>query len=70
MDTLKSVDQVIERLGGIPELVSLTGSNVKAISAWKSRRAFPSKMYFVMSDALRAKGLSAPASLWKMEKVS
>lgn len=66
MDTeLKSAAEVIDALGGIASVAAMTGVGYNAAHNWKTRR-FPPRTYAVMVEALRAKGHTAPASLWRM----
>jgi hypothetical protein len=63
---LTSTTEVIEALGGLEAVATLTGSKYGAVWNWQNFVKFPAKTYVVMTDALAAKGLRAPASLWGM----
>lgn len=67
MDELSSTVAVIETLGGNQAVAELTNSTNKAVSNWRSFETFPSNTYVAMTEALRAKGKTAPASLWAMK---
>lgn len=66
MVQLRTKKQVWEALGRAPGISKITGANYKTAFASKYGETFPAKNYPVMIDALRKKGMSAPASLWGM----
>lgn len=62
---LKTVDEVVAELGGSGAIKAITGSkHTSAVSNWKKLGRFPAKTHKVLQDALCAKGLTAPDSLW------
>ncbi len=63
---LSTSEEVIDALGGLDAVMTLTGAGYKRTSNWKAFGVFPSKFYVVMTEALRDSGKRAPASLWKM----
>lgn len=63
---LSTTADVIEELGGIGAVASLTGRKYGAAAQWPHFSSFPSNTYIVLTDALALKGKSAPASLWGM----
>jgi hypothetical protein len=65
---LASTSEIIDKLGGISAVAVLTGSKYNAVANWVNAAKFPSNTYVAMTDALRAKGLHAPASLWGMKE--
>lgn len=67
---LKTTSEVLDALGGNSAVEALTGSRPSAISNWRGFETFPSNTYIVMTEALRLKGKSAPASLWAMKAFS
>ena len=70
MQTLSSIEQVIEALGGTKAVAELTNrASPSAVPNWKLRKSFPLNTYLVMKAALHAKGASAPDALWKMPEV-
>jgi len=67
MDTeLTTTRDVIKALGGVPETAKLTGAKYGAAWMWTTAQKFPPRYFVVMSQALKQKGLHAPASLWGM----
>lgn len=68
MEELNSTSEVIDALGGNPAVAGLTASTPKAVWNWRGFETFPSNTYVVMIGALRAKGKTAPASLWGMKQ--
>ena len=69
MQKLTTVDEVIEALGGIIAVAKLVGVDSKAVKHWP-RRGLPSKTFIALSDALKAKGMVAPPSLWHMKQLA
>jgi hypothetical protein len=70
MKRLRTVDQVVEVLGGLGGLCRLTGANFKQAWHWTGRAGqFPAQYYVVMTRALRRRGYEAPARLWAMKGV-
>ncbi len=70
METLTTTSAVVEALGGYLAVAEITGSNPKAASNWPRFKTFPSNTYVALTEALLAKGKTAPASLWGMKAVS
>jgi predicted SpoU family rRNA methylase len=67
-EELKSVQEVVERLGGNMAVASITGSrHSSAVSNWKKLGKFPPKTYFGLKAALQERSLDAPDDLWKRE---
>lgn len=67
LENLSTIEAVFTALGGPSGMQSLTGSKPNTVSMWKDN-GFPSNTYIVMSEALRAIGKTAPASLWGMKQ--
>jgi hypothetical protein len=67
MDELTTTSDVMDALGGNLAVAELTQSTVKAVWNWRGFETFPSNTYVAMTEALLAKGKSAPASLWGMK---
>ncbi len=67
LEILETTEQVIESLGGNGPVAELTLSKPNAVSNWRSFKTFPSNTFVAMTDALRARGKTAPASLWGMK---
>jgi hypothetical protein len=66
MDELLTSASVIDALGGLAAVASLTGSQYRAVANWKSFNSFPPRTYLVMIEALRVRGFTAPPALWGM----
>jgi hypothetical protein len=54
-------------LGGNGPVAELTLSKPNAVSNWRGFKTFPSNTFVAMTEALRARGKTAPASLWGMK---
>lgn len=66
MDQLSTTREVMDVLGGTTAVAKLTGRTYAAAFNWLDFKTFPSNTYVAMTDALAAKGKTAPASLWGM----
>ena len=66
MDQLSTTREVMDVLGGTSAVAKLTGRTYAAAFNWLDFKTFPTNTYLVMTDALAAKGKTAPASLWGM----
>lgn len=64
--TLTTTADVIDALGGNQEVSELTRADAKAVFNWRGSK-FPAWTYLSIKSGLRAKGKTAPDSLWKME---
>jgi len=67
MEELSTTSEVMDALGGNLAVAELTGSKPKAVWNWRGFETFPSNTYVAMTEALLAKGKTAPASLWGMK---
>lgn len=64
---LKTAEDVIDALGGLPALAKLTGRKDSGVPwNWKAAGRFPPNTFLLMQGALRARGYRAPAELWGM----
>jgi hypothetical protein len=71
MKKLRTVDQVVNVLGGLPKVCAMTGANLKQAWHWSGRaEKFPAQYHEVMTRALRRRGYEAPARLWNQKGVS
>jgi hypothetical protein len=62
---LTTFEQVIDELGGVTAVARLTRRTAPAVCNWrKTRRRFPTTLYFVMQGALKVKGAQAERRLW------
>lgn len=66
LEMLETFDAVMGALGGNPGVMELTGAKPSAVSMWRDAESFPPKTYVLMTEALAARGKTAPASLWRM----
>ncbi len=66
LECLDTADQVFDALGGNSGVAELTSSKAPRVANWRAAGSFPPKTYVTMTDALRARGKTAPASLWRM----
>jgi DNA-binding transcriptional regulator YdaS (Cro superfamily) len=53
---LKSVEAVVEALGGNAATADLAGVGISAVSNWKTRRAIPAENFLTFSRALARMG--------------
>ncbi len=67
MEELFTTSDVMDALGGNSAVAELTNSTSKAVWNWRGFETFPSNTYVAMTEALRARGKTAPASLWGMK---
>jgi hypothetical protein len=71
MRHLRTVQDVVEALGGIEAVCELTNANNKQAWNWVGRAGmFPARKYVVMQRALKRRGATAPAWLWNMDGVA
>jgi hypothetical protein len=69
-EELCTTAEVVDALGGVQEVARITGRKYGAAWNWLKFQTFPSDTFLVLTAALRAKGKSAPASLWGMVESS
>jgi hypothetical protein len=70
MKRLRTVDQVVDALGGLSAVCELTDANLKQAWHWVGRAGqFPANTYVAMTRALNRRGYEAPARLWSMKGV-
>lgn len=68
-EILKTVDAVMDALGGTQHVANLTSSKPSAVSMWRKAETFPSNTYVALTQALRERGKTAPPSLWNMKEL-
>lgn len=68
LEILESTADVMDALGGNPAVQVITASKPSRVANWRVAKTFPSNTYVVMTEALRAIGKTAPASLWGMRQ--
>ena len=62
---LSTFNEVLDVLDGPVAVGNLTETSCACVCNWRSYNGlFPPKYYFVMDAALRARGYTAPRSLW------
>jgi DNA-binding transcriptional regulator Cro len=66
--SFRSFDEVIAFFGGDQAVADLVGVSLQAVSNWRAAGLFPSDLYAMMQDELRAKRKSAPRSLWRQRE--
>lgn len=64
LKVLKSVDAVLDALGGNMPVAALVGVGSRAVSNWRARQRISKDSFLVMRDALLERGATAPPSLW------
>lgn len=67
-DVLETTAEVIEAVGGPAKAAEITDRKYKAVWNWTREKTFPPNTYLSLNAALREKGKSAPASLWRMDE--
>jgi hypothetical protein len=65
-ECLDSARGVVDALGGVAEVMVLTGMSNKSVWSWQADNSFPPRFYFVMTEELGRRGYTAPATLWRM----
>jgi hypothetical protein len=63
---MTTVDTIISALGGNQKVATMTHTDPKAISNWRSLGKFPAATYVALQTRLKQMGLSAPDKLWGM----
>ena len=63
---LKTVEAIIEALGGSSAAAELAGVGMSAVSNWKSRGTIPAELFVVFSRVLERHGNRADPSLFGM----
>lgn len=69
MIVLETVDEIIDSLGGTNEVARALGTSASAVSQWRNR-GLPPDTFLVLYGLLRAKNMTAPASLWSMKEIA
>ena len=70
MEELSTTGAVIDDLGGNVAVADLLKVKPKTVWYWRDSKFFPSNTYIVITEALLAKGKTAPTSLWAMKSAS
>ena len=61
---LKTVEEIVEAVGGNPAAAALAGVSAPAISNWKARGQIPAEQYFVFVEALSRVGKRADSAVF------
>jgi hypothetical protein len=62
------VTDVVDALGGIPNVAELMGTSRNAVYNWIANGEFPTDTYILIQAELKSRGLVAPDHLWPMRK--
>jgi hypothetical protein len=65
---LRSVDAVIDVLGGTKKVAQLTGCTAAAVSNWRNAGKFPSNTYLLLKASLGDRSHEPPDTLWTMKE--
>ncbi len=66
---LGDVAEILDALGGIPAVQSMTGlATPQAVWVWKDRGQIPSRYYLLMMSELERAGKTADPGLWGMKQ--
>jgi hypothetical protein len=69
MTELRTTRDVVQALGGPRKLAELLGEDFSRKRVWHwQTTTFPASTYVALQRALKARGLTAPASLWGMKQ--
>ena len=63
---LRTIDEIVELLGGTVKVAALCGVGRSAVSNWRLRGRIPAEFFLVFSEALRAVGADADPALFGM----
>lgn len=64
METLSTVQEVVDALGGEEAVSELAGVKVRTIHQWKFRKKLPSDKFIIISRVLEEQRKEAAPSLW------
>ena len=67
---LKSVDEVVEAVGGNAAVASLAGVKASAVSNWKARGSIPAEYFLIFSGFLTANGKSFDPAVFGFNDVA
>ena len=66
---LKSVDAVIEALGGPTKTAGVTGVGASAVINWRTRGEIPPEHFLVIGEALRAVGTCVDRTVFGFNEI-
>jgi hypothetical protein len=61
---LKSVDDVIDALGGPTKTAGVTGVGASAVVNWRTRKEIPPEHFMLITEALKALGKCADRTVF------
>lgn len=61
---LKSIDAVIEAVGGVTAAASLAGVSLPAVSNWKARGHIPADKFMIFDRELESRNMRADPALF------
>ena len=61
---LKTVDAVIDELGGTFAVAALIKRGPQAVSNWRASKKFPPDTFLILTHALTQLNHTAPSALW------
>lgn len=64
---LRTVESIIEALGGTSAVAELSGVGLSAVSNWKKRGRIPSEKFLMFKEALAMRGDEADPVLFGFE---
>jgi hypothetical protein len=70
LECLDTADQVFDELGGYLGVAEIVGCKPNAAANWRTFKSFPANTYVALTEALRLRGKTAPAALWRMRSPS
>jgi hypothetical protein len=65
---LTSTEEIIRELGGPAKVARIVGVSPQAVCNWNALGKLQPYSYVALTEALKEKGLTAPASLWRMRE--
>lgn len=68
MEQLKTVDEVIDALGGTTATARIALRSPQSVTNWRNAHKLPCGTFLRLNRALEALGKTAPAELWGMEE--
>ena len=69
MTLLKTVDDVIDALGGTSAVAKITGRKPQHVSNWRSDKRIPADTYLYLKHRLSMQRMSASSLLWGITPV-
>ena len=67
LESLETVDEIMDFFGGNQGMMELTGCKSSTVSMWRTAKRFPTNTYLVIAGALKERGKTAPPALWSMK---